>query len=818
MSNQYANKTAEQILVEKPNAPEVNCFSSGPTQPILTEEEALEVVKNYHQGSHRNNDSKAKFAEMYALLRETLEIPEGWHIIPINGGDTPAFEALQWECTGKLPVIGVGHENFGHKWLENLAEFKKRENLDFTPIKVGYGEIAYPDKEKLKTSDLQFVPNGTTSGIRYTNFDFIPAKAEREGLVFADVTSFYLTNPLPYDKVNAFTFSMQKAAGSEGGLGFIVCDDATINRINEDNPDRMVPSIMKLRTKDGAYNAALEADAGIANTNSMLVVEHIIKSLQKIKEIGVNNFRQVSEDSLNFLRGWTAGSDWIKFLAKDEANVSNTSPCFEIKDEWFKNLDPKQQADVLKEVNNLLLGKDKENSIVLAKDFGAYKAAPAGFRLWIGGSVPTESVEQVTKCMDWSYALTKQRFVERQAELESKPTLVIADKIDTEELKKLREEKEFNIVYVPEIVVVDKNFKWKDKYLDKADYLLVRSTEITTEDAEKATNLKGIVRGGAGLEKIKFNHGDFPTIERIEVSATKGSNAFSTAQASFLAELNAMGLITDETPLLQELYNARKLGEAKQAVIKLAGEASNITDDGERKTFLAGKKGIKSQFFGDCVHNEEAFINILKKELSTLAKDQKIAVIGAGFIGEWKAKMFNAIGADVTVYNRDFDGEAKQAKKAALEAQGITTKTNIIEACTYANVITVHVEYKEKETKGIINAELVNLAKDGVVIGNYGRPALVEAGVVSLVSTDKVKSYVCDGAPAEVCPIVTSLGDKAQSCEITPHIGAESKESLTATTQAAFTRLKDMVKRAFLTGEVENGKVVAGPDRQKKVG
>lgn len=807
VANKYQGISAAEILGKRPAAPDITNFSSGPTQPILTLEEAVEVVRQYHQGSHRNGEAKKKFAELNTLLRETLEIPEGWHIIPVNGGDTHAFEALQYECTGAKPVIGIGHENFGHKWLKNLAKMHIKEDIDYTPIKVGYGEIAHPDFETLKTSDLQFVPNGTTSGVRYTNFDWIPDKSEREGLVFADVTSFYLANKLPFDKVNAFTFSMQKAAGSEGGLGFIVCDDAVIKRINEYNPDRYILSPASLRTESGAYNAALEEPAGIANTNSMLVVEHVIHSLRKIKDIGVDKYREISDKSLEAFREWTGKSDWIEFLAKDPATVSNTSPCFSIKDEWFKSLNPKEQVDTIKEVNTLLLGKDSENSIELAKDNGAYKAAPAGFRLWIGGSVPTESAKQVAECVDWAYALTKQRFVEREQVLEGKPTLVIVDKVDAEELKKFRESGEFKVVYIPEILSENPKFDWQSKYLEQADYLVVRSTEVRKNRKDAKTivlddckNLKGIVRGGSGLDNIDLEEA---ASRGIEVSPTKGSNAYSTAQASFVAELKAMGL-KDE--FIEQIYDARKLGAAKQAVIDLAGQNLSAEE-------LANKKGIKSQFFGDCVVPQEEFLEELKRRCPDLAKGQHVAVIGAGHIGKWKAQMFAAIGADVTVYNRSFEGGERPATKAELEAAKIRTTTDIKEACLNANLITVHVDLND-QTKGILKQELVNVAANGVVIGNYGRPALVENGAINLVVTGKAKAYVCDGAPKEVCPIVIQLGDKAKDCEIVPHVGAESKQSLKTTTQAAFAKIIDMSKRA-LGGEIDPNQahVDSGPGR-----
>jgi phosphoserine aminotransferase len=385
-------------MTGKPTArPAVAHFSSGPCakRPGWTPE----ILKNALLGrSHRSKEGKARLVEAIELHRQILGIPADYKIGIVPASDTGAVEMALWSLLGARGVDVLGWESFGSGWASDIS--KELKLKDVRSLKAGYGEIV--DLSKVDWSrDVVFTWNGTTSGVRVPNGDWI--KADREGLSICDATSAVFAMDLAWDKLDVTTWSWQKATGGEAAHGMIVLSPRAVQRLETYTPAWPLPKIFRM-AKDGKLIDGIFKGETI-NTPSMLCVEDIIDALKWGQSIGgLAAMRARSEASLAALEAWVAKSDWAGFLCADKAIRSNTSICLKIVDPWFTALGEKDQDAAAKQVAALL---EKEG---VALDIGAYRDAPPGLRIWGGATVDPKDIAALTPWLDWAFAEVKASF------------------------------------------------------------------------------------------------------------------------------------------------------------------------------------------------------------------------------------------------------------------------------------------------------------------------------------------------------------------------------------------------------------------------
>ena len=377
---------------QKPNNP---CFSSGPCakRPGWT----LDALKDASLGrSHRAKIGKAKLKEVIDRSKAVLGIPADYVLGIVPASDTGAIEMAMWSLLGARGVTVLEWESFGKGWGADCKKQLKLADLDIKS--AGYGDIvdlAATDWSR----DVVFTWNGTTSGVRVPNADWIAA--DREGLAICDATSATFAMDLDWKKLDVVTWSWQKALGGEGAHGMIALSPRAVARLTSFKPDRPLPKIFQM-TKDGKLIDGIFVGETI-NTPSMLAVEDAIDGLKWAESVGgLKSLIERSEKNLKSLENWVSKSDWIAFLCGDKATRSCTSVTFKIADSWYQNLDADAQAKALKDFTALL---EKEN---VAYDIGAYRDAPAGLRIWGGATVENADMEALMPWLDWAWAEIKQ--------------------------------------------------------------------------------------------------------------------------------------------------------------------------------------------------------------------------------------------------------------------------------------------------------------------------------------------------------------------------------------------------------------------------
>jgi phosphoserine aminotransferase len=369
-------------------------FSSGPCakRPGWS----LEVLKGAVLGrSHRSKPGKAKLKEAIDRTRQVLRVPADYRIGIVAGSDTGAVELALWSLLGPKPVDVLAWESFGEDWVTDVL--KQLKLKDARVLKAGYGEL--PDlRQADPTHDVVFLWNGTTSGVRVPDGDWI--KEDREGLTICDATSAAFAMDLPWKKLDVATFSWQKALGSEGGHGMIVLSPKAAARLESYNPSWPMPKTSRL-TKDGKLVEGIFEGETI-NTPSMLAVEDYIDALKWAEGAGgLPELIARADRNLAALAAWVKKTDWVDFLAADPKTRSNTSVCLKIIDPWFTSLPKDAQAKAANAIANLL---EKEGA---ALDIGGYRAAPPGLRIWCGSTVETADIEHLTPWLDWAFAQVK---------------------------------------------------------------------------------------------------------------------------------------------------------------------------------------------------------------------------------------------------------------------------------------------------------------------------------------------------------------------------------------------------------------------------
>jgi phosphoserine aminotransferase len=345
--------------------------------------------------SHRSKIGKAKLKRAIELTREVLEVPADYRIGIVPASDTGAVEMALWSLLGARPVTMLAWESFGEGWVSDVA--KELKLKDVTVLKAPYGEL--PDLDKVDwTSDVVFTWNGTTSGVRVPNGDWIAA--DRQGLAICDATSACFAQALDWRKLDVVTFSWQKALGGEAAHGMLILSPRAVARLESYTPPWPLPKIFRL-TKGNKLNQGVFEGETI-NTPSMLCVEDYLDTLAWAKSIGgLKALMARADANTKAIANWVAVTPWIDFLAKDPAIRSNTSVCLKIVDPAVGKLPADAQTAFVKGIAAAL---EKEG---VAYDIDSYRDAPLGLRIWCGSTAERADVEALTLWLDWAFARSK---------------------------------------------------------------------------------------------------------------------------------------------------------------------------------------------------------------------------------------------------------------------------------------------------------------------------------------------------------------------------------------------------------------------------
>jgi len=364
-------------------------FSSGPCakRPGWSPEHLRSAVLGR---SHRSKPGKARLQAAIDQTREVLEVPAGYLVGIVPGSDTGALEMALWSLLGPKPVQLLAFESFGKDWVTDVVSQLK---LPAEVLDAPYGSL--PDLAKVRAdADLVFTWNGTTSGVRVPNADFIAA--DREGLTICDATSACFAQGLDWAKLDVVTFSWQKVLGGEAAHGVLVLSPRAVARLESYKPAWPMPKLFRM-TKGGKLNAEIFEGATI-NTPSMLCVEDYLDALKWASAIGgLAELRRRADHNLATLSAWAEKTAWVDFLAKDPATRSNTSVCLTVVDPKITALPAEGQADFAKRLASLL---EKEG---VALDIGGYRDAPPGLRIWCGATVEADDLEALTPWLDWAF-------------------------------------------------------------------------------------------------------------------------------------------------------------------------------------------------------------------------------------------------------------------------------------------------------------------------------------------------------------------------------------------------------------------------------
>jgi phosphoserine aminotransferase len=374
--------------------PSVPHFSSGPCakRPGWTPQDLSGALLGR---SHRSKPGKAKLKRAIDLTREVLAVPADYRIGIVPASDTGAVEMALWSLLGPRPVTLLAWESFGEGWVNDVVKELKLKNV--ATLKAAYGEL--PDLAKVDpASDVVFTWNGTTSGVRVPNADWITS--DRAGLTICDATSAAFAQPLEWPKLDVVTFSWQKALGGEAAHGMLILSPRAVARLESYTPPWPLPKIFRM-TKGGKIIDGIFAGETI-NTPSMLCVEDYLDALEWAKSAGGHTaLRARADGNAKVIADWVARAKWIDFLAADPAIRSNTSVCLKVVDPAITRLAPDAQAAFIKGIAAAL---DKEG---IAYDIDAYRDAPPGLRIWCGSTVERADIEALTLWLDWAYARAK---------------------------------------------------------------------------------------------------------------------------------------------------------------------------------------------------------------------------------------------------------------------------------------------------------------------------------------------------------------------------------------------------------------------------
>ncbi len=369
------------IPARKPARP---FFSSGPCAKPPGFSPAKLATESLGR-SHRAKIGKARLQYCIDLMREVLGLPDTHRIGIVPGSDTGAFEMAMWTMLGARGVSMLAWESFGEGWVTDAV---KQLRLEPKLHRADYGQL--PDLSKVDfADDVLFTWNGTTSGVRVPDGEWIPA--DREGLTFADATSAVFAYDIPWDKIDVATFSWQKVLGGEGGHGVLILGPRAVERLESHTPAWPLPKVFRLVSKGKLAEGVFKGET--INTPSMLAVEDAIFALEWARSVGgLEGLQQRCTANADALNKIVAERDWLSHLAVDHGIRSKTSVCLSVEG---------ADADFIKAMTGLL---EKEGA---AYDIAGYRDAPPGLRIWCGATVDTADVEALGPWLDWAYAVTK---------------------------------------------------------------------------------------------------------------------------------------------------------------------------------------------------------------------------------------------------------------------------------------------------------------------------------------------------------------------------------------------------------------------------
>jgi len=367
-------------------------FSSGPCakRPGWTPE----ALKGALVGrSHRSKPGKAKLKDAIERTRTLLGIPADYRIGIVPASDTGAVEMAMWSLLGPREIDIYAWESFGEDWVTDTV---KQLKLKAQVHKAPYGQL--PEMKAAKDRDTVFLWNGTTSGVKVPNGDWIPA--DREAITICDATSAAFAMELPWDKLDVTTFSWQKVLGGEAAHGMLILSPRAVTRLESHTPAWPLPKIFRMTKGGKIVDGIFEGET--INTPSMVAVEDYLDALSWAESMGgLKGLIKRSNDNLHALEKWIAASGWAGFLAEEPGIRSNTSVCIKVTDPWFAALSDEAKADAAKKIAASL---EKEG---VALDIAGYRAAPPGLRIWCGATVDTADIEALTPWLDWAFAQVK---------------------------------------------------------------------------------------------------------------------------------------------------------------------------------------------------------------------------------------------------------------------------------------------------------------------------------------------------------------------------------------------------------------------------
>ncbi len=353
-------------------------FSSGPCskRPGWS----VDALKDTPVGrSHRSALGKERLAKAISETKRILNIPEDYLVGIMPASDTGAFEAAMWSLLGPKPVTVLVWESFSNGWATDI---NKQLKLNPTILKADYGKL--PDLKSVDwTNDVVFVANGTTSGVKVPDWNWIPDN--REGLSFCDATSACFAMEMDWSKLDVTTFSWQKCLGGEAAHGMLVLSPRAVARLESYDPAWPMPKIFRLK-KDGKINRAI-FQGEVINTTSMICVEDYLDALKWADELSLDGLIKRSRANLKVVEDWVAKTDWVDFLAQDAAIRSNTSVCLMVTSPKVNALPKEEKGKFLKGIASELSKKN------IAHDINSYKDAPAGYRFWCGPTIGEEDIK-----------------------------------------------------------------------------------------------------------------------------------------------------------------------------------------------------------------------------------------------------------------------------------------------------------------------------------------------------------------------------------------------------------------------------------------
>jgi phosphoserine aminotransferase len=376
----------------RPRAPH---FSSGPCakRPGWS----LQNLKTDSLGrSHRAKLGKARLKRAIDLTREVLEVPAAHRIGIVPASDTGAVEMALWSMLGARPVDMLAWESFGEGWVTDVA--KQLKLRDARVIKAGYGDLPDLSEADTRRRDVVFTWNGTTSGVRVPNADWIAA--DREGLAICDATSAAFAQRLDFAKLDVVTFSWQKVLGGEAAHGMLILSPRAVERLEAYTPPWPLPKIFRM-TKGGKLIEGIFEGETI-NTPSMLALEDYIDALEWARSLGgLDALIAKADANAKAVLDWAARTPWVANLARNPATASNTSVCLVIAD---PDVLAKGEDAVAALAKGIAASLDREG---VAYDIGAYRDAPPGLRIWCGATVERSDLEALTPWLDWAFAQEK---------------------------------------------------------------------------------------------------------------------------------------------------------------------------------------------------------------------------------------------------------------------------------------------------------------------------------------------------------------------------------------------------------------------------